>query len=84
MSLRKFLHRFRREPRIVEVPFYIALPELLAEARMLLSQHPNRGVQAEHFARIKLENAVQKAERFIDNHGRDVERALKEFRRVLT
>ena len=64
----------------IEIPRYTALEDTLSEARVLLSSRLDDGAPGHHNAYVHLQNSIAKAENFIENHGRDVQRAIKKFR----
>ena len=66
--------------RTVEVPVFVALLDELSKARVLLSTKLDDGAPDHHNAYVRLSNSIGKAERFIDNHGRDLQQAVKKFR----
>ena len=75
----RFLRLFRRI-EVVEMPRFIALEELVDQARFLLAAKPDDGAPDHHNAHIHLENAVKKVQWFLDNHARELERAIKKYK----
>ena len=79
----KRLSRFFIRYKIVEVPSYVAIEDLLSRARSLLAVRPDDGGTEIHYARVKIENLIKRAQGHIQSDGFDLERAIKGLERIV-